>query len=175
MVHIRRKKTSSNETTTAEGKCTCGGVRFEIDIPAFWAWHDHSRATQIAHASACVTYVGCWRSRVRVMHDDAGITHFTDTSTGSTRSFCSRCGTPLFFERPRSPRMVNIPRALFTNRTGREPRYHIGLSESPEWAYRGEGLAPLKGYPGVMWARPKAPPRRAINGRPVRKPDGNEP
>jgi hypothetical protein len=24
-----------------------------------------------------------------------------------------------------------------------------------DWAYMGEPLAPLKGYPGVMWVRPK--------------------
>ena len=163
MAKIRRMKMGANETTTAEAACACGDVRVEIDVPAFWAWHDHSRATQIAHASANATYVGCWRSRVRVMQGESGITHFKDSSTGSTRSFCSRCGTPLFYERPRSPRMINIPRALFTTRTGREPRYHIGLSDSPEWAHRGEALAPLKGYPGVMWARPKRPVRRVHN------------
>jgi hypothetical protein len=51
--------------------------------------------------------------------------------------------------------MINIPRALFEARTGREPRYHLHLEQAPEWAYRGETLAPLKGYPGVMWERPK--------------------
>ncbi len=40
-------------------------------------------------------------------------------------------------------------------RTGREPLYHVGLDDAPEWEYRGEALAPLKGYPGVLMARPK--------------------
>jgi hypothetical protein len=30
--------------------------------------------------------------------------------------------------------MVNVPRALFEGRTGREPRYHIAIEESPDWA-----------------------------------------
>ena len=51
--------------------------------------------------------------------------------------------------------MVNIPRALFQNRTGREPRYHIAIEEAPEWAYAGEPLGPLKGFPGVVWERPR--------------------
>ena len=51
--------------------------------------------------------------------------------------------------------MVNIPRGLFTERTGREPRYHMFLGEAADWTYLGETLAPLKGYPGVMWERPK--------------------
>ena len=73
----------------------------------------------------------------------------------TARSFCSTCGTPLFYERPRSPHMVNIPRALFSGRTGRQPLYHIAIEELQEWAYTGEPLVPLKGFPGVVWQRSK--------------------
>jgi hypothetical protein len=51
--------------------------------------------------------------------------------------------------------MVNIPRALFNERTGRQPLYHIGIEELQEWAYTGEPLVPLKGFPGVVWQRSK--------------------
>jgi hypothetical protein len=50
--------------------------------------------------------------------------------------------------------MVNVPRALFEQRTGREPRYHLGIEELRDWTYMGERLVPLKGYPGVVWERP---------------------
>ena len=49
--------------------------------------------------------------------------------------------------------MINIPRALFATRTGRQPLYHIGIEEQQEWIYTGEPLVPLKGYPGVVWER----------------------
>ena len=91
-----RVKTGRLSTHTVTGGCICGDVKFEIDYPAFWAWHDHSGA-----------------------------------------------------------KWVNIPRALFSGRTGREPRYHLSIQEKVDWAYMGEPLAPLKGYPGVMWVRPK--------------------
>jgi hypothetical protein len=29
--------------------------------------------------------------------------------------------------------MVNIPRALFSDRTGRQPLYHIAIEELQEW------------------------------------------
>ena len=80
-------------------------------------------------------------------------------------SFCATCGTPLLYERPGSAKMVNVPRALFETRTGREPRYHIALEESAEWAYRGEPLGPLKGYPGVLWARPRRKRPAASTGQ----------
>ncbi len=58
--------------------------------------------------------------------------------------------------------MVNIPRALFTGRTGREPRYHVAIAELQDWAYTGERLVPLKGYPGIVWERPKS--RKHLRG-----------
>jgi|HubBroStandDraft_6_1064221.scaffolds.fasta_scaffold508569_2 hypothetical protein len=153
-------KTVRTSEPRAEGRCLCGDVHLEIDVPAFWAWHDHSKASRRAHGAAYSTYVGCWRSRVRVLKGSAKISRFHDKETGAVRSFCVRCGTPLFYDRARSPQMTNIPRALFAGRTGREPRYHLGLGEAAEWEYRGETLVPLKGYPGVMWERPGRKNRR---------------
>jgi len=138
------------------GSCLCGTVELEIDFPAFWAWHDHSAASRHAHGAAYATYVGCWRKHARVAKGQRSIARFEDAKTESTRSFCSRCGTPLLYERKRSLHMVNIPRALFTGRTGREPRYHVAIEELQDWAYTGKPLVPLKGYPGIVWARPKS-------------------
>jgi len=138
------------------GRCLCGAVELEIDYPAFWAWHDHSAASRRAHGAAYATYIGCWRKHARVLKGRKSITRFDDANTESTRSFCSRCGTPLLYERRRSRHMINIPRALFTSRTGREPRYHLSIDELQDWTYVGKPLVPLKGYPGVAWERPKS-------------------
>ena len=147
------KKTANPSRKVAVARCLCGAVRMEIDYPAFWAWHDHSEAGRRAHGCAYATYVGSWRSRFRIVKGAKSIRRFEDKPARATRSFCGKCGTPLMYESARSPKWVNIPRGLFETRTGREPRYHLSLEEVPEWAYRGEPLAPLKGYPGVMWQR----------------------
>jgi len=153
---LSERAVSSLSGRRVSGRCLCGAVELEIDFPAFWAWHDHSAASRRAHGAAYATYIGCWRKHARVAKGKRNITRFEDTKTGSTRSFCSRCGTPLFYERKRSPHMVNIPRALFTGRIGREPRYHVTIEELQDWAYTGSRLVPLKGYPGVVWERPKS-------------------
>ena len=92
------------------------------------------------------------------------LTRFKDKTSGDARAFCSGCGTPVWYSRGGSPRMVNIPRALFDGRTGREPLYHVAIGEAPEWAYRGEALGPLKGFPGVVWERPRKKKGGAIGG-----------
>ncbi len=153
-------RTGKASAVQAQGRCACGQVRLEIDVPARWAWHDHAPASRLAQGCAYATYVGAYRSRFRILAGADAITRYEDAGAGTTRSFCARCGTPLIYERARSPTMVNIPRALFTDRTGRETRYHMNLGQAADWAYMGEPLAPLKGYPGVMRERPrrKRPP-----------------
>jgi len=140
------------------GQCLCGTVAFEMEYPAFWAWHDHSRASRLAHGDVYATYVGTWRKRFRITAGERAISRFEEQSTGAVRSFCRSCGTPLMYERSRSRHMINIPRALFQSRTGRQPIYHIALEEKQDWAYAGEPLVPLKGYAGVFWKRSKKRP-----------------
>ena len=156
-----RDPAAPRSAVQAEGASACGVVRFEIDVPAVWAWHDHGPASRQAQGCAYVTYIGSWKSRFRLLLGEDQITRYEDTETGTTRSFCARCGTPLFYERARSPKMINIPRPLFATRTGREPRYHLNLQHQPDWAYLGAPLSPLKGYPGVMRERPQKTARRA--------------
>jgi hypothetical protein len=150
-----KTKRSKASAVQAAGQCICGAIKFEIDVPARWAWHDHSEASRRAHGAAYVTYVGSYKSRFRILKGSENITRFEDKPGRGVRRFCTGCGTPLAYERAHAHEMINIPRALFEARTGREPRYHLHLEQAPEWAYRGETLAPLKGYPGVMWERPK--------------------
>lgn len=148
------KEPRKQQRGVAAARCLCGGVELEIAVPAFWAWHDHSASSRRAHGAAYATYVGCYKSRCRVTKGEKLIARYDDAEAGSVRRFCSHCGTPLMYERSRSPRMINIPRALFTTRTGREPLYHVAIEELQDWTYRGERLVPLKGYPGVVWRRP---------------------
>jgi hypothetical protein len=143
-----------------EGQCLCGAVRLEIDFPARWAWHDHSAASRVAHGAAYATYVGSWKKRFRIVEGEEEVARFENN--GTVRGFCRRCGTPLTYEQARSPHMVNVPRALFAMRTGRQPLYHSGFSEFRDWAYAGGPLVPLKGFPGIVWERPRR--RKGISG-----------
>jgi hypothetical protein len=150
---MKSRKLSSGPVVA--GQCLCGAVQFEMEYPAFWAWHDHSRASRLAHGAVYATYVGTWRKRFRITAGEREINRFEEKETGAVRSFCRRCGTPLIYERTRSRHMINIPRALFQSRTGRQPIYHIAIEEMQDWAYAGEPLVPLKGYPGVFCKRSK--------------------
>jgi hypothetical protein len=157
----RRTKGSSEFVVGAKGKCLCGKIELEIGYPARWAWHDHSATSRRVHGAAYATYVGCWRSRVRVKKGASHITRYEEPETKRVRSFCSTCGTPVMYERAHAPQMINVPRAILEGRTGREPLYHIRIEDLQDWTYTGERLVPLKGFPGVVWTGPKKKKRVA--------------
>jgi len=138
-----------------KGACGCGIISFEIKHPARWAYHDHSRATRDTLGSAITTYVGSWRKRFRIVAGEEALCEYRDDENGITRRFCIECGSPVTYERDASPHMVNIPRGLFLEGVGREPRYHVRMAEMPEWAYTGEKVSPLKNYPTVQYERPR--------------------
>jgi hypothetical protein len=159
---MKTKKLRPADATWATGQCLCGGIAIEIGVPARWAWHDHSAKSRHAHGAAYATYVGSWKSRFRVVKGEALITRFADETGRAVRSFCARCGTPIAYERAHAPAMINLPRALFAGRTGREPLYHVAIDELQEWTYTGERLVPLKGFPGIVWERPRKKKRVAL-------------
>jgi hypothetical protein len=35
-------------------------------------------------------------------------------------------------------------------------RYHVAIEELQDWAYTGNRVVPLKGYPDIVWERPKS-------------------
>ncbi len=71
----------------ATGDCLCGAVRIEIAVPVFWAWHDHSKASQRAQGCAYATYVGCWKSKLRVVKGGKSISHFEEPRTHAVRLY----------------------------------------------------------------------------------------
>ncbi len=161
----RATKGSSEKATLShaewvKGTCGCGIVQFEIKYPARWAYHDHSASTRHMTGTSSVTYVGSWRKRFRYTSGEEALSDYRDEEKGITRRFCIECGTPIAYERDASPHMVNVPRGLFAEGVGREPRYHVRMAEMPEWAYTGEQVNPLKDYPTVLYERPRKTKKR---------------
>src|SRR5262245_20700632 len=81
----RMKRRQFASSPSAAGRCLCGVVRFEVDYPAFWAWHDHSRASRVAHGAAYSTYVGTWRKRFRITAGEDEIARYEDKASGGVR------------------------------------------------------------------------------------------
>ena len=147
-----KRKVFSNPSSVS-GHCLCGAVCFEIDYPAFWAWHDHAgepaRARRRLRDLCRHLAQALW-----VTAGEAEIARYEDKMAGSARSFCRALRHAADLRACALKPHGQYPARAVSNRTGRQPIYHIGIDEAQDWAYGGERLVPLKGYPGVVWTRP---------------------
>jgi hypothetical protein len=117
--------------TQASGRCHCGAVRFVARFPSRFACHCHCESCRRAHGAAFVTWVGFRSEQVTIEGAEHLATH--ESSPGTARRFCARCGTKLFFESARWPGEVHIVRAAFDEAPDREPDGHAFFEERVAW------------------------------------------
>ena len=141
----------------AAGQCLCGKVAFEIDVPARWAWHDQDREPAARRIGAAyATYVGSWRKRFQVTDGGADhVAHFRIRRAAACAAFAVAAAR-------RSPMSGRARRTWSTFRArcsraapAASRSITSRIEELQEWAYTGEPLVPLKGFPGVVWQRSK--------------------
>lgn len=116
----------------AHGRCHCGTVRFAATFPSRFCAHCHCASCRRAHGAAFVTWVGFPETQVSVTAgEDALATH--ESSPGTQRRFCARCGTKLFFASARWPGEVHVVLAAFDEPVDRAPSVHAFYDEHAAW------------------------------------------
>jgi hypothetical protein len=92
---------------TLHGSCLCGGVAYRAALPAECASHCYCTMCQKSHGAAAGTYL-CVASAGFVLERGADlVTEFASSATGR-RSFCSVCGSSLFWRDTGRPQTVDL-------------------------------------------------------------------
>ena len=116
----------------ASGRCLCGTVRFELELPTLWCAHCHCSLCRRAHGAGFVTWVGMDAARFRVTHGEEHLQRYR-SSNEAVRSFCSACGSTLLFESQRWPGEVHIVLSNIDTPIDREPARHAFVDDRAEW------------------------------------------
>jgi hypothetical protein len=115
-------------------------VQFVAAFPSRFCAHCHCTSCRRAHGAAFVTWVGFPSEQVHVTAGaDALATH--ESSPGTYRRFCARCGTKLFFDSSRWAGETHVVLAAFDEPVDRAPGGHAFYSEHAPW------LPPLRDAP----------------------------
>ena len=119
----------------ATARCHCGGVEIEVTFPSRFCAHCYCWSCRTAHASGVVTWIGFKSPQVRFTKGEELIRDY-ESSKGTHRKFCTRCGTRLAFESEREgwAGEVHLPLALFVTPVDRVPTVSAFAEERPEWA-----------------------------------------
>ena len=129
------------------GRCLCGAVRFEVELPSKWCAHCHCSMCRRAHGAGFVTWVGFARERVRVTAGEALGRY--QSSAPAMRSFCTRCGSPLLFESERWADEVHVALAALDGPIDRAPAGHVFYSDRVDWIHLGDDLPRRGGATGT--------------------------
>jgi len=132
----------------SEGKCYCGRVRFTVELPAKFVAHCHCDNCRRAHGAGFVTWCGFTKERFALVAGEDSLARY-ETDTGATRSFCSHCGTPLFYESPRWAGEIHIALAHLDHVIDTLPTAHVYADRSPAWCAIHDDLPRYGGETGV--------------------------
>ena len=121
------------ETGTA--RCHCGGVEMVATFPSRSCSHCYCWSCRTTHASGVVTWIGFKREQVEITKG-ADLIRDYESSKGTRRKFCTRCGTRLAFESDHHgwAGEMHLPLALFVTPVDRAPHVNSFPEERPEWA-----------------------------------------
>lgn len=136
-----------SEQRSVAGSCFCGAVRFEIDLPTLFCGHCHCSMCRRSNGAAFVTWVGVDVDKFRLLDGSALVRH--QSSESGSRSFCGRCGSPLFCENTHHPRRIDITLASMEQPIDRSPQAHLYYDCRASWIDGADDLPKRGGATGI--------------------------
>lgn len=127
-------------TNPYRGSCLCGVVRFEIDEFLPQVANCHCSMCRKFHGAAYATIAGVSRSKFRWLEGEDALKGYT-AENGTTRTFCSHCGSSLTFSSPRAPKeVVEIALGTVDGDIPVEPNAHIFVTSGANWTVVSDDL-----------------------------------
>jgi len=122
------------------GSCLCGVVRFEVDEFLPQVAHCHCSMCRKFHGAAYATIAGVSHSKFRWVEGEDALKGYT-AENGTTRTFCSHCGSSLTFSSPRaSEEVVEIALGTVDGDVPVEPNAHIFVGSGANWTVLSDDL-----------------------------------
>lgn len=129
-----------------KGSCLCGAIHYEVKGPITEVGHCHCKMCQKAHGAAFGTYARVSVENFRFVTGEDSVSHF-QSSEGTTRTFCSRCGSNLQFIR-NGKSHFGIAVGSLDDELEIKPSYQIWTSSKACWWQLQEGLLSHETQPG---------------------------
>lgn len=137
-----------DSTPVILGACLCGSIRFEITPPTRFCAHCHCSICRRAHAAPLVTWSGVPDGQLMITAGEPLLARYA-SSAEATRSFCSVCGTSLFFHSTRWPGETHVATASLLGSPDKLPTAHVFFSDRAPWFTCEDSLQKRGGPSGV--------------------------
>jgi len=140
-------------TTAVTGRCFCGAVRFEADhapLAARACWCRDCQYLSSGNASVNVFFRSEGFKRTGAV---AEYMSEADSGNAMRRSFCPKCGTPLFSEALSRPQFVVVRAGALDDPELARPESYIWTASAPSWGHVDPALPNCEGQPPPIAAK----------------------
>jgi hypothetical protein len=123
--------------SSLEGGCLCGSIRFRTDGEPLVSAICHCRTCRKTASAPILPFLTFLVGRFAFTRGRP-----TDyrSSSGVTRSFCGRCGSPLTYRNDNEPDRIDVMTCTLENPEAFPPSYHVWVSHKPTWVRLADGL-----------------------------------
>jgi hypothetical protein len=119
-------------------------VRYRLGKAPLWVAHCHCSMCRRAQGAGFVTWAGFPEDALALSAGEDLLSRYR-SSAAAVRSFCRRCGTPLFFQSSRWPGEMHVTLASLDSAEGLEPQAHAYWSSRAPWlCWDGGGLGKVE-------------------------------
>ena len=114
------------------GKCLCESVRYEISGELGPLGYCHCSQCRRASGSAFGANADAAKSDFRLTSGAELIREY-ESSPGTLRAFCSRCGSPIYKRSPAKPDVVRVRLGSLAEDPGVRARVHVYVADKAPW------------------------------------------
>ena len=135
------------------GRCLCGSVRFEIDVPLGAVVYCHCSMCRRASGTAFATNASIRTEGFRIVAGEEVIAE-RESSPNSFRAFCSKCGSPLYGRNSVYPQMRRVRLGTLEDDPGVRPSAHVWVGSKAAWYEIKDDLKQFEREPPVSYLMP---------------------
>ena len=114
------------------GRCLCGAIEFEITGPLAPIEICYCTQCQRAQGTALASNIPVDATAFRFLKGESSLRSF-ESSPGKERSFCERCGSPIFSRRESIPGKLRVRAGLLSGPIESEVLAHFHVATKPDW------------------------------------------
>lgn len=127
-----------------KGSCLCGTVSYEVTAPFEFLGHCHCSVCRKSHGAAFATWGIIKAGQFRWTSGEDFVQGY-ESSPGTTRCFCKRCGSPLACTH--SGAVGEVVVGSVDGDPGARPREHIFVGSKASWHDITDTLPQHEGWP----------------------------
>lgn len=124
-----------------EGSCLCRGIAYVIDGELGDFGYCHCTSCRKASGTAHAANAPVERALFRLTRGAELLREF-ESSPGKFRSFCSRCGSPLYAYLSVSPEQIRVRLGSLDTPFTKQPKAHTWVSDKAPWEPIDDGGLP---------------------------------